>query len=42
VRSHPGAHRGGDDQRQRNRYLGGVKPFGFDVKDGELVPDPRV
>jgi DNA invertase Pin-like site-specific DNA recombinase len=27
-----------DDQRQRNRYLGGDKPFGFDVKDGELVP----
>jgi putative DNA-invertase from lambdoid prophage Rac len=26
------------DQRQRNRYLGGDKPFGFDVKDGELVP----
>jgi putative DNA-invertase from lambdoid prophage Rac len=30
-----------DDQRQRNRYLGGDKPFGFDVKDGELVPLPR-
>jgi putative DNA-invertase from lambdoid prophage Rac len=28
------------DQRKRNRYLGGDKPFGFDVKDGELVPVP--
>jgi putative DNA-invertase from lambdoid prophage Rac len=28
------------DQRQRNRYLGGIVPFGFRVsKDGELVPD---
>jgi hypothetical protein len=26
--------------RKRNRYLGGDKPFGFDVKDGELVPVP--
>jgi putative DNA-invertase from lambdoid prophage Rac len=24
------------DQRQRNRYLGGDVPFGFEVKDGEL------
>jgi putative DNA-invertase from lambdoid prophage Rac len=29
------------DQRQRNRYLGGDVPFGFDVKDGELIPDAR-
>jgi putative DNA-invertase from lambdoid prophage Rac len=29
------------DQRQRNRYLGGDVPFGFDVKDGELVPVAR-
>ena len=29
------------DQRQRNRFLGGTKPFGFDVKDGVLVSDPR-
>jgi len=28
------------DQRQRNRYLGGIVPFGFRVgKDGSLVPD---
>src|SRR5205823_13145830 len=30
-----------NDQRQRNRYLGGDVPFGFDVKDGELVPIAR-
>jgi putative DNA-invertase from lambdoid prophage Rac len=30
-----------EDQRQRNRFLGGMKPFGFDVKDGVLVSDPR-
>jgi len=29
------------DQRQRNRYLGGDIPFGFDEKDGELVPNKR-
>ena len=29
------------DQRQRGRFLGGMKPFGFDVKDGVLVSDPR-
>jgi DNA invertase Pin-like site-specific DNA recombinase len=29
------------DQRQRNRYLGGIVPFGFRVgDDGGLVPDP--
>jgi putative DNA-invertase from lambdoid prophage Rac len=29
------------DQRQRNRYLGGIVPFGFRVgEDGDLVPDP--
>ena len=28
------------DQRQRNRYLGGIVPFGFRVgEDGGLVPD---
>ncbi len=28
------------DQRQRNRYLGGIVPFGFRVgDDGSLVPD---
>ena len=28
------------DQRARNRYLGGHKPFGYRVgDDGELVPD---
>jgi DNA invertase Pin-like site-specific DNA recombinase len=28
------------DQRQRNRYLGGIVPFGFRVgEDGALVPD---
>lgn len=28
------------DQRQRNRYLGGIVPFGFSVgDDGSLVPD---
>jgi putative DNA-invertase from lambdoid prophage Rac len=28
------------DQRQRNRYLGGIIPFGFRTgDDGELVPD---
>jgi putative DNA-invertase from lambdoid prophage Rac len=28
------------DQRQRNRYLGGIVPFGFRVgEDGSLVPD---
>jgi putative DNA-invertase from lambdoid prophage Rac len=28
------------DQRQRNRYLGGIVPFGFTVgEDGSLVPD---
>lgn len=27
------------DQRSRNRFLGGVRPFGFDVIDGELVPN---
>lgn len=28
------------DQRQRNRYLGGIVPFGFQVgDDGSLVPD---
>ncbi len=28
------------DQRQRNRHLGGIVPFGFRVgDDGELVPD---
>jgi DNA invertase Pin-like site-specific DNA recombinase len=28
------------DQRQRNRYLGGIVPFGFRVgEDGRLVPD---
>jgi DNA invertase Pin-like site-specific DNA recombinase len=28
------------DQRQRNRYLGGIIPFGFRVsEDGGLVPD---
>jgi DNA invertase Pin-like site-specific DNA recombinase len=28
------------DQRQRNRYLGGIVPFGFRVGDeGSLVPD---
>jgi putative DNA-invertase from lambdoid prophage Rac len=28
------------DQRQRNRYLGGIVPFGFRVSDdGSLVPD---
>jgi DNA invertase Pin-like site-specific DNA recombinase len=28
------------DQRQRNRYLGGIVPFGFRVgEDGDLVPD---
>jgi putative DNA-invertase from lambdoid prophage Rac len=28
------------DQRQRNRYLGGIVPYGFRVgEDGGLVPD---
>ncbi len=28
------------DQRQRNRYLGGIVPFGYHVgEDGSLVPD---
>src|SRR5665811_1419574 len=28
------------DQRQRNRYLGGIVPFGFRVgEDGSLMPD---
>jgi putative DNA-invertase from lambdoid prophage Rac len=28
------------DQKQRNRYLGGIVPFGFRVgQDGGLVPD---
>lgn len=26
------------DQRQKGRYLGGILPFGFAVKDGDLVP----
>lgn len=30
------------DQRQRNRYLGGIVPFGYRVgEDGGLVPDPQ-
>ena len=30
------------DQRQRNRYLGGIVPFAFRVgEDGNLVPDER-
>ena len=30
------------DQRQRHRFLGGAKPFGYQVgDDGELVPDER-
>lgn len=26
------------DQRQQGRFLGGTRPFGFEVVDGELVP----
>jgi DNA invertase Pin-like site-specific DNA recombinase len=30
------------DQRQRRRFLGGAKPFGYRIgDDGELVPDER-
>ena len=27
------------DQRSQGRFLGGVRPFGFDVIEGELVPN---
>lgn len=29
------------DQKARNRYLGGKTPFGYRVDDGALVPDQR-